>query len=609
MIFILVTSYILINKKICPIHQNKNASIKDLILMSLPYLIFVPVVIASFIYTKVQIGSHGGFHVGYVYQILQGIIPPENVVLPGYEANIYWLYHALIAAIVNISNISAPLVSTILNLFALIGSFYWINKTLIVLEIRTKNQTIISCYAIFILLGLNLFAPLHFLMTKFTLGVLMPDNFMDFFIKHANIILAGDTRLTNILMKYFDFNSTTLGIMYFLGSFYYALIILKDKLTLKYILFLMLLFTGALIFHATTALFILITFPLAMITTIFYFHKNNLKDLFQAIKAYEWIILFVAAIVLLVPILHYVYLAAIAMPPNSDSSYTPLISILASTYPLIALLLIALYLKTIRINKIHLFLILVSLLGYIYTFLVYLPDNNQYKFIFLSAIPLCTLIIISLENAYHSSGSRIRLILKGVFSILVITLSITVLLIGIHYLTVPFFSKDKSYYYEGSHINLQSGFKYRNKYKDLYKDVYDWIRKNTEENTIVILPLEAKDRSNIYLITERLPYVVCGHMFAEGIEEFHNRVENVMQFYGDKPPPNELSCRNLPEVEIVERDSIKKSEILNEFKEFNSKRPSVLFIPKNKLDDIVVDDEILKLLYRGKDANVYGFKK
>ncbi|MGB2693334.1 MAG: hypothetical protein WBB48_11895 [Thermodesulfobacteriota bacterium] len=520
--------------------------------------------------------------------------------MPGYGANIYWLYHALLATFVNISNLSAPQVSSILNLFTLISSFYWINRILKALNIKQKKPFIISCYAIFILLGLNLFAPLHILINLDFYKILFIDIDKEYLF-YINPTIVGDKRITNLYVKYLVFNGAPIGIMYFLTSLYYALMIVREKLTLNYILFLMISVAGALIFHATTGLFILGTIPLALIATIFYFREKDLKDVFQAIKPFEWIILFIVSIVLFVPILHYIYLAASTLPSNTANEYRPLMSILFNIYPLAILLLIALYLRSIKITNINLFLVLVSVIGYILTILVDLPGNNQYKFIFLSTISFCTLIVILLDKSYYYSVGKIKLALKALFLIIAILISISVLVASTIKIYNPMGAKIfKNYYYKDTQIHLRNGAPFKN--------AYDWIRENTQENTIVILPLESKNHSKIYTIAERLTYVTCASLFGDGIEEYHKRIENAMQFYGETMPPDDHPCYKLPEVEFLEKTSTKRSEILNEFKNFSSERSTVLLIPKDKLDDVVLEDKILEVVYSDEDANIYRFK-
>ncbi len=581
-------------------YRDKNVSAKSLFLKYLPYLVFLPPIILILHSTGIQMSLHGGFHIGYVNQLLRSVIPPENVVLPGYEANIYWLYHALLATIVKIFNIAAPLASTILNIFALIGSLYWINRILDQLDLKYKNTFIISCYAIFILLGLNLFSPIHLLMHYFEKGNIFPDNFLSS-INRWSTVLMGDIRLSNLLRKFLNFSGFPIGVMYYIAALYYAISILKEKLTLNKILLLMVSVAGTLVFHATTGLFTITTVLFALIITILFFKISDLKESFQTLKAFEWFVL-IATFLFLLPIFYYLYLGSKAMPTSpvitTDFIYS-LRSIVSSAYPLAILALLGFYFSKTRINELLLFLVIVIFLGYSLSLLVDMPDNNQYKYMLLSPIPLCILIVILLDNSCFYSSARMKVAWKVLFTIVTIFLFLKVMIIGINYRSSRLFS-NQSYYYNNKHISLKSGTP--------YKDAYEWIRENTPEQTIVILPLEPKDPGKIFSITDRLPYVVCGHFFALGINEYYKRAENVMQFYGDKTPPRNFACKGLSEIETTEKDSIIKSNILNEFKKFNSERPSVLFIPKNKLDNILVDEKILEMIYSDKEANIYRFK-
>lgn len=542
---------------------------------------------------------HPGFHIAYVNQILRSIIPPENVVLPGYDANIYWLHHALIATIARIFNTPAPFASTILNFFALVGSLFWINKIFSKLDLKNKNPFVITYYAIFILIGLNLFSPIHVLINKYADGTIVSNNFFSS-IRVLDTIILGDPRLSNLVRKYLSFSGFSIAVMYYIAALYFAISIIKEKITLQNILLLILSISGTLVFHATAGLFTITTILFALTFTLLFLKINDLKELFQTLKVFEWVVL-IATFFFFMPVFYYLYLGTKAMPtrPTIGTDYLyALKSIIASSYPLGILVLLGFYFRKVRINKLSLFLVIVTLSGYSLSFLVDMPDNNQYKFILLSPIPLCILIVILFDNSCSYFNSRMKLVWTALFVVVAIFLFLKVMIVAINYRSSELFN-DQNYYYDDNRISLKSGTP--------FKDAYDWIRENTQEQTIVIIPLQPKDPGKIFLITERLPYVVCGHFFALGINEYYKRVENVMQFYGDKTPPRNLSCKGLSEIEIAEKDSIIKSNILNEFKEFNSERSSVLFIPKNKLDNILVDEEILELMYSDKEANIYRF--
>ena len=71
----------------------------------------------------VQISYHGFFHSSIVYQILNGFIPPQEPGLADIHVSRYWLYHLFLAAIVQYTEVSPLISSTILRVTSLISSY------------------------------------------------------------------------------------------------------------------------------------------------------------------------------------------------------------------------------------------------------------------------------------------------------------------------------------------------------------------------------------------------------------------------------------------------------------------------------------------------------
>jgi hypothetical protein len=527
---------------------------------------------------------HGPFHIGYVNQILNGTIPPENVVLPNYGANIYWLYHALLAAIVQIFNISAPTASISLNMFALVGSLYWINRILGNMDLKYKNPFIISCYAIFILCSLNLYGFLHYLYGYFQSNDDFPHDFFTSMYR-SYTILMGDDRLSNLFRKFLNFNGFPIGVLYFFATLYYITSLLNKKINLTKILFLMLSIAGALIFHTTTGVFILITVPLSLIIVISYTNKGHLKKLILSIEPLE-LVIFVIACLFFLPVFHYIIQASEALPAKptiETNSMFSLTSVFASTYPLWALMLVGLYFNKEKLSSSIRFLIIAILLGYTLSILVHVPDNNQYKYIFLSTIMLGTIVIVLLDRVACDSGKKNR------FSALKVLLALALIVpfVNVIYVTVNGFISpwvgDNTYYFEGRSIYISDG--------EPFKKSYLWIKENTPYNTVVIAPYENKNDSRIYTVAERLPYVVYGHFFGEGIPEYHKRVKNVRQFYDPKISSEE------------------KIGILDNFKKFSAERETILLVPKQTVDEKLFNSDKFELLYSSVDASIYKFKE
>jgi len=598
--FTSVTSGILIYDKNKPENNQKSISAKHFLLKILPFSIFIPGLIAGLFLMKVQMGTHGAFHTGYVNQILQDIIPPENVALPGFPANVYWLYHALIASIVNLFNIFPMQVSSaILNTIALIGSLYWTNRTLFALKIKNREAYVVSFYVIFVLFAMNLFGPFHTLVNQIDNPNSSLINFWT--MDRLNPVLGGDKRLSSLYVKFLNFHGAAFGDMYYVAATYYAVSILNDKFSAKNIILLILCISGALAFHTITGVYLIIVFPIALLISIAYSNRKNLIQPIKQLPTVQWALVFISAIVLLGPIFHYIYLASKAFGSPAETPYKPFASILAVAYPLIIAFITALYFRFKSFSKFELFLLLATVLGFSLSTFLQMPGSNEYKFIYLPTITLSALVITMFDNIYFTCGTKFKIIIKGAFIISLISISITIIYIAIVNIVNPSFRITQNYRVEGRHLNLKDGVK--------NYDAYKWLRDNTDEHTIVIIPLEAKDFSHIYTVAERLPYVVCGDLFSDGYLEYRKRVQNVMLFYNYLSPPGHLSCGHIPALRTKRMNQDVRYRILEDFKNFSSEKPSVLLLPKDRLQYVKRSGETLELLFEGKDSNIYRFKQ
>ena len=584
-IFIAVLIHSLLNqhKELYSFYVSENFSIKYLFFRLLPFLILLPGVAAVLLSTRLQLSNHGAFHIGYINQILLGNSLPENVVLPGFEANVYWLYHALLAVVVTILNVPAPIASITINFIALAGSFYWINKFIKILGIDKRNPIAIGFYIIFIIFGLNLFGSVHILK-----HLLHQESILTSLSEPSGIgrmVFNADLRLSNLFHKFLDFNGFTIGILYYLFALYSSSLILREKLKSKNILLLMLAISGALFFHTTTGVFMLATITPSILISLIYWNKENLKVQIQNVKALDFILVFLIAIILLIPALYYVMEGARALTVNAGfgKSYLyNLKSVLSSTYPLIPFSILAVFLGIRKKSVLTFFLSILCLFVYILSIIADLPDNNQYKFIYLSTIPLCILNIIGLDYVLNKLEGKLRLGGKIMFSAGLILLSLNILLVANAYFRSKWFSNN-SYYYEGKLILLKPGSK--------YKEIYEWIREYSPTDSVVIQPLQSKNDSNVYTIAQRLPYVVKGGLFAEGIQEYYDRVDNVKLFYAIDTPKS------------------KRLEILDKFRDFGSDRSVILFVPENITNIFDLNNNSLNMIYSGKEGNLYTFKK
>ena len=102
-------------------------------LPALPIVILLPAALAILGSPTLNSIAHIDMYFVYIRQLYTGIAPPENIFLPGFPANHYWLYHALVAAIVRVTAADTYSALNMLNLLCLLSSLLWLAKTLVAL--------------------------------------------------------------------------------------------------------------------------------------------------------------------------------------------------------------------------------------------------------------------------------------------------------------------------------------------------------------------------------------------------------------------------------------------------------------------------------------------
>ena len=569
-------------------------SIKNLVLGLIPYLVLLPGIIALLYSVRVQISNHGPFHTAYILQIINGSVPPENVVLPGFPANVYWLYHALLAVFVYVFASPPPFVSAAVNMLALIVSIYWINKAIGVTNLSNKSSFIRSSYTLLILFGTNLFGVIHIVFRYMIFENPGESNYSisEFinWITYNSMLLAGEDRLVNLAKKFFNFNGNPLGIIYLSFALYISIRVVKGELSTKNIILFVLASAGALIYHTTTGVYILLVIPVSILGVLLFCNKNSITRYFRSTKLQELVVLCAISLVLLIPSITYVYQISTALPVKTQIGATVsynLLSIFSAAYPLIPISLVAIIVAFRKNREIILLLTTVSVLGYLYSIIFSLPDYNQYKFIFSSTIALGFLCAIGLDYIYYNLKGKLKLPGKLLFIAVFIILGLNILLTGFGYIKSDRYGSNL-YYYNNKRIELREGAK--------FKEEFDWIRENAPTDIIVIMPFPTKNtgrdeviNGNVYIIAERLPYVAYGHIFADGIDEYRHRRKNIKLFYSDSTRIK------------------KKIQILGEFEMFSRKRPSILLVPKKDLKSLSPYLDNLQMIYGGKDANLYSF--
>ncbi len=194
-----------------------------------PLLIFVPATIAEFTYPINQIAVHGELHLGYIFQLQFGATPIDNVFLPGYPANYYWLYHAYIAAVSSAASVNPAFAASIVNVLAIIGALLWIGQSLIALGICKGRTLYLGAAIVLVYSAVNITAVLSLASHQIYQGqggVVPPSRW---------VLIAGALRRLHggILENMLLFGSLALSVMAFCAALYMCIQVLRHKTTLS----------------------------------------------------------------------------------------------------------------------------------------------------------------------------------------------------------------------------------------------------------------------------------------------------------------------------------------------------------------------------------------
>lgn len=222
----------------------------------IPYLLLAPSIYAVSISVRAQISHHGSFHSAIIYQISQGIIPPENATLAGAPTNYYWPYHALYASLVDLLQRPTPMISAAMNILVLAAVLGWIYQ-LLQAQYPKLSGWFTSLLSLLALLGGNLFGMYYQITIE---GQFPPNEWFPY--------AFGDNRLNNILNKFLNFNGFPYGILLFVFSLYLYQRLLNDRFKFMDGLFLVTAGLGALGLHTTSGALVITLLPVALVLTL-----------------------------------------------------------------------------------------------------------------------------------------------------------------------------------------------------------------------------------------------------------------------------------------------------------------------------------------------------
>ncbi len=408
------------------------------LLPALPLLMLLPSVVAILGSPTLNTISHADVYFVFVNQLYHGIAPPEHILLPGFPANHYWLFHAYIAALVRATSTDTYSSLNVLNIIYIFSSLLWMAKTLVALGLGKPRTIYLGVLVLFVFGSVNLTGILS-VMSHVVQGT-HESGGLD------KMLLAGaDRRLHSVYPKVFHASGMTPGVMAFTAALYCSVCMLKAKP--KMLILILVSSCGLASLGAMPVIVVYIVFALlggAALTALiaqFFAHgrfvlaATEVVSTIIAIGPAKLVCWFVTSLALSLPLVKYAreltynYRAEMRFVPFNEIN----IKMTLAALPLLIPFFILLLLYNVRRRRYDYSCILISAtVGLFIALGIQLPDFNQYKLYYLLAMLLAIAALFILSEMKTRGGRTLRTLAR-VLLIALLALSFGNLIYGQYY--------------------------------------------------------------------------------------------------------------------------------------------------------------------------------
>ena len=497
-----------------------------------PLLVLFPGLYVIIANPTMQVLSHPDLHFGYINQVIYGETPLESVFVAGYPANYYWLYHAYVATIVKVTSIKAPYIASFLNIAAIVASFLWIAKSLVLLGLAKPRTLYLGALVVFVYCSVNL-TGVFSLIASFVNDTFEPNNL-------RVLLLDGATRnLHSSLAKILNINTTNLGIAIFVAALFTCLRIIRDGINLLFLITISACGIIGLAFLQIATLYIVISLlgGVALICAMSMSVRHDrlahsvenwrgLKGEIPPASLFLWL---VCSVSLSIPLVKYGVDSAYNLRGGvgyhllSTTNVGTVVGALALLLPLFFGHIILAFRRGDFAEYYVLssgFLGLLLALGFTIHY-----DNNQYKGIYFLSILVSISALFVLKRLREGKKRHWRLLGYWIAFILFLLMSSRLLFVEHYLINRPSLDKYGGFGYDGNHIV------HVNDIADRF-DAYYWIRDNTSSDSIIVIPLDSFIFSNVLM--ERQLYVKRSQFnFTDNIPDYDRRVKQLNRFFRD----------------------------------------------------------------------------
>ena len=496
----------------------------------LPLLIFLPLFHAELSSPTLQIMGHLDIHAGYVNQLRFGTAPPENVFVAGHPANYYWLFHAPLAALVSLTGLPSPLLSSLLNIAAIIISFLLLADILVTLDLAQRRTLWLGFAIVLVYCALNILGP------PTLLGRLLAGD-TDVNVTQRLMLLPGaDRRLHDVMSKLLNFNSMAVATLCFISTLHVCLRFLHDRLDRL----------GLILFSACTALCLAIRPEAALYIVVallgglavaglslrFDKRANPLILVAATIRRLQprfLVLWLVASAFLTLPLLHYLFDFASNHEANiwiEPTSYYNVLMLLAALQLFLPLFLLQTWFAWRDRRWMIWFLQGSGMIALALAAVLRLPDYGQYKFVFFLSILFALSGLLALKNLAMRAGRRLSIAAR-LLTICLVALAFAK--IAIVKVGNDIDAAGREFAYDGNHILFLDGYSSPERFA-----AYTWIREHTPYAAVVVVPpyLDIYE----YALFERQIYARDRHNhYTRYIADWYERNDHLLQLYGYEP--------------------------------------------------------------------------
>lgn len=468
-----------------------------------PLLVILPAVWAEFASPTLQVTHHGDIHIGYIHQLQYETTPIDNVFMVGFPANYYWLYHAYLATIAQVTGFSPASASSIVNVAAIFSSLLWIGQTLQLLKLGQSRTLALGFMILLVYFSVNLTST-PTLLAHYSQGTYTPYAF------DIMRLPGADERLHSVMGKVMNFTSVTLGIMTFTAALYACVLLAQERISIRALLIVSAAGIAALAVREIAALYIVLVLlgGLALLVAhdwirdpekIQWF-KRKRRALLAEVSLLQLLAWLALSLALSLPLVKYNLdiVGSFSAGRPFGISGANIRTIVAALLALLPFFLLQFaFLRRAR-DRGQIFIQLCAFIALLPATFLTLPDQNQYKGIYFLGMLMALSALFALRAMRHQNRASWRRCGRAAEILLYVLVLSQVMYVSASNVHRAGVYAEQGYRFQGRHLVHTSDVNGR-------LAAFLWIRDHTPADAVVLLPIVPSKYSNLF--HERMLYV------------------------------------------------------------------------------------------------------